>query len=159
MNSSMEEGIILVVAVGGVYNTWQAPQHCTTGSLAPSFLSAVSNYHVPRWTQATAMGKTTMMATKRERRWERKVRTWNLVGGRDTQWECGGRKVCENEAVGNILTGRGMQNLAEKGSAAGGEGGLMQSIKGKWVRASCQYQFIATRLKCVATTFYDTFCG
>ena len=57
MNGSLEEGISLVGTVGGVYNTWQAPQHGTIRMLAASFLSAVSNYHVPRWTQASATDK------------------------------------------------------------------------------------------------------
>lgn len=34
----MEEGISLVATVGGVYNTWQAPQPCTIRSLAASVL-------------------------------------------------------------------------------------------------------------------------
>lgn len=99
MNASTEEGITLVDAVGGFYITWQAPQLCTIRSLAASFLSAESNYQVPRWTQATTMGKknkhnngnnkgSEVKKKKKKQKWkhamwwEEEIRDESMMGGK-----------------------------------------------------------------------------
>lgn len=150
MNRSLEEGISLVATVGGVYNTWQAPQHRTIRRLAASVLSAVSNYHVPSWTQATATDKkNTIRVTERDQRRENKSEN-TKSGGRK-------RKGWENEVARNILTiwCRIWQREVVQQED---EGGLIESVKGKWAGASRQYRFIAIRVKRFATTFYNPCC-
>lgn len=153
MNRSTEEGISLVAAAGGVYNTWQAPQHHTIRSLAASFLSAVSNYHVPYWTQATAKGKNRIIVTKRDQRWERKAWELEIWWEEETHTESTvGGKGEKMKQQGNILTIR-CRIRQRKVVQQEEDGGLIGSVKGNWAGASCQYQSIAIRLKCVATTF------